>query len=121
MSARLKEAIESAGVDNISFLPITLRNPESGQAYPYFAFNLVGLISATDFAKSNITSPDGGFIGDSQIHDLAIDESACRGFLMFRLKEKFSAIFVHRRVKEVIERRGIDTLKFVKPEDFMAL
>lgn len=121
MSARLKAAIEAAGVDNIKFLPVTLRNSETGQVYEYFAFNLVGLVAAADLASSNITSHDGDFIGDSQIYDLIIDESKCHGLLMFRLKEKFSAVLVHKRVKESIEQRGIDTLKFVRPEDYMAL
>jgi hypothetical protein len=121
MSRRLKEALDAAGVDNVIYLPVTLRNPDTGQTYEYYAFNLVGLVAATDLAQSNIASPDGDFVGDSQIHDLVIDESKCKGFLMFRLKEKFSAVFVHRRVKDTIESRGITTMKFTKPEDYMHL
>lgn len=121
MSARLKEALIAAGVDNINFLPITLRNSETGQTYEYFAFNLVGLVGAADMTKSNITSHDGDFFGDSVVHDLAIDESKINGLLMFRLKEKFSAVLVHKSVKDTIESRGIDTLKFIDPKDYMAL
>ena len=121
MSARLKEAITAAGVDNINFSPVTLCNSETGQAYEYFAFNLVGLVVAADMTKSNITSHDGDFLGDSSVHDLIIDESKIGGLLMFRLKEKFAAIIVQKSVKESIEQHGIDTIKFVKPEDYMAL
>jgi hypothetical protein len=121
MSKRLKQVMQSAGVDNIEFLPITLRNTETGQTYEYFAFNLVGLVSAVDFSKSKIGSHDGDFVGDSQIYDLVIDDSKCRNALMFRLAEKFSTILVHRTVKEAVERSGITSVKFIKPEDFMAL
>ena len=121
MSARLKSALDSAGVDNIVYLPVVLRNPETGQRYDYFAFNLIGLVSATDFTKSNIKSPDGDFVGDSHIYDLKIDEGKTQNFLIFRLAEKFSAILVHRRVKEAIENQGINTLRFMEPEDYMAL
>ena len=121
MSKRLREAIESAGVDNIDFHPLTVRNSETGEAYEYFAFNLIGLVAAADHAKSNLASHDGDFLGDSQVHDLAIDDARTRGLLMFRLKEKFTVILVHRKVKEAIERAGIGSVTFVKPEDFMAL
>lgn len=121
MSKRLKQAIDAAGVDNIDFMPITLRNSMTQEAYDYFAFNLVGLISAVDFGRSVLTSHDGDFAGDTQILDLAIDESRCHGQLMFRMKEKFSAILVHCKVKRAIEQVGITTVRFVEPERFMAL
>jgi hypothetical protein len=118
MSKRLKEAIESAGVDNITFYPVTVRTKK--ETYEYFAFNLVGLVSVVDPA-SEIKSPDGDFLGDSSITDLVIDDEKGRGLLMFRLKEKFSVILVHKKLKEVIEQRGIASVKFLAPEDFMAL
>lgn len=121
MSKSLKEAIEAAGVDNVRFLPITLRNTETGTAYEYFAFNLVGLVAAADASKSKMFSFDGDFVGDTQIHDLEIDDSLAHGLLMFRLKEDFSAIIVHKSVKEAIERRKIPTVKFVRPEEYVAL
>jgi hypothetical protein len=118
MSKRLKEVIESAGVDNITFHPVTLRTKK--ETYEYYAFNLVGLVSAVDPA-SEIQSPDGDFLGDSSITDLVIDDSKGRGLLMFRLKERFSVILVHKKLKEAIEQRGIDSVTFLAPEDFMAL
>ena len=121
MSKSLKEAIEAAGVDNIVFLPVTLRNTDTGDVYEYFAFNLIGLVAAADAAKSKMFSYDGDYVGDTQIQGLAVDDTQTRGFLMFRLKEKFSVIMVHKSVKESIERSGIPTVKFVKPEDFVAL
>jgi len=121
MSARMKEAIESAGVDNIKFLGVTLRNPATEETYDYFAFNLIGLVSAADFSQSQITSHDGDFVGDSQVHNLVLDESKTRGLLMFRMKEKFSTILVHRKVREAIEKRGINTVGFMAPEDYMAI
>jgi len=121
MSKRLKQVLQSAGVDNINFHPVTLRNTETGQTYDYYAFNLVGLVSAVDFSQSKIGSHDGDFIGDSQIHDLVIDDTKCRHALMFRMVEQFSTILVHRTVKEAVERSGITSVKFIRPEDFMAL
>ena len=121
MSKKLKETVQAAGVDNLNFYPVALRNTETGETYEYFAFNLIGLVDAVDLGKSTITSHDGDFVGDSSITDLAVNEEAARGLLMFRLKQKFSVILVHRRVKEAIERAAIPSVKFIAPEDFMAL
>ncbi len=121
MSKRLKETIESAGVDNVKFYPVVLRNKKTKKTHEYFAFNLIGLVDAVDLGKSSITSHDGDFFGDSSITNLAVNEKAGRGLLMFRLKEKFSVILVHRKVKEAIEKAGITSVKFIAPEDFMAL
>jgi hypothetical protein len=121
MSSRLKTALEDAGVDNVHFSPITLRNSESGKVYNYYAFNLVGLLSVVDFRKSDVVSLDGDFVGDSQIHNLSIKASDGESPLIFRMKEKFSAILVHKKVKLAIENAGIDTVKFTKPEDFFHL
>jgi hypothetical protein len=121
MSKRLKAAMDAAGVDNINYLPITLKNTETGQVYDYFAFNLLGLVSAADRAQSKMASYDGDFVGDSQVYDLVIDESKCGGLLMFRLKEKFSAVIVHEKVKKAVEAAGIDTVAFMNPKDYMAL
>jgi hypothetical protein len=121
MSARLKLALDAAGVDNINYFPVTLRNTKTNAAYEYFAFNLVGLVSAADPGKSEMSSYDGDFVGDTEIRSLSVDETRARGLLIFRLAEKFSIILVHRRVKETIEKHGIDTMRFRDPEGFMAL
>lgn len=121
VSQRLREALDAAGVDNIRYLPVTLCDSESAVTHPYFAFNLIGLVDAVDLRKSALHSHDGDFVGDSAISDLAVDGSAARGLSMFRLRQKFSVVLVHRRVKAAIERVGIPTVKFIAPEDLVAL
>lgn len=121
MSKRLKETLESAGVDNLRFYPIAVRHKKTKKTHEYFAFNLIGLVDAVDLGKSTMTSVDGDFMGDTVISELSVDEAKPRGLLMFRLKQKFSVILVHRRVKEAVEGAGITSVKFIAPEDFMAL
>jgi hypothetical protein len=121
MSKALKEAIEAAGADNVRYLPVTLRNTETGETYEYFAFNLIGLMSAADPANSKMMSHDGDFLGDTSIRDLVVDDARARDLLIFRMKEKFSVILVHKSIKEAIELKKIGSVKFAKPEDFVAL
>ncbi len=120
MSDRLHTALIGAGVDNIIYHPVELRNTLTDQRYPYFAFKLLGLISATDISASDISSYDGDFIGDSSIKNLVLDESKIHGLYIFRLAENFE-ILVHEKIRTHIESCGIDTLKFIAPEDYYSL
>lgn len=122
MSDRLRNAIVEAGVDNIIFHPVTLKNKGTGERYAYYAFKIVGLVSASDMAGgTDIESYDGDYVGDSSVKNLVLDDSKLHGFLLFRLAEKFSAILIEEKVRDHILSCGIDTLKFMEPKDYYAL
>jgi len=121
VSDRLKQALIDAGVDNVDYYPVELKNKETGQTYEYFAFNIVGLVSAPDPSKSSVESYDGDYVGDSSIKDLVLDDTKTLNLLMFRLLQKFSTILIHERVRRHLEACGIDTLTFVRPEDYYHL
>ncbi len=55
------------------------------------------------------------------IHELSLDESKIKGLLIFRLAENTNTIIVHESVKQAVESAGIDTVSFIKPEDYMHL
>ncbi len=120
MSERLRKALEGAGVDNILYHPVTLKNTETGQTYPYYAFNLIGRVSMVDLKASDIQSYDGDYTGDSSIKNLVLDESKDPGLSLFRLEENFS-IVIKEEIKKHLESCGIDTLKYIAPEDYYAL
>jgi len=121
MSARLASALKEAGVDNVVFYPARLKNKATGQVYDYFAFKVVGLVAAADMSKSQWSSYDGTTVGDTSFTTLVLDENKAGGLLMFRLAENFSALVVHERVRDRVFASGIDTLLFVKPEDWVHL
>jgi hypothetical protein len=121
MSRRLADALTGAGVDNITFYPVSLLHEESGQVYDYVAFHLVGKVAAADLESSKISTFDGRIDGTAGIHKLVVDESAPKGMLMFRLAENTGTILVHESVREYIEKQGIDTLDFMKPEEYVQL
>ncbi len=121
MSLRLAEAIAAAGIDNVDFFPARLRNTATGETFDYRAYKIIGLVAAADLGKSEWTSYDGKPVADVSFETLALDESKPRGLGMFRLAENVSAVVVHERVKQAIESRGINTIEFVKPEDWAHL
>jgi hypothetical protein len=121
MSKRLSEVLIQAGIDNIDYYPAVLTDATTGQKYEYLAYNLIGKVASADLSKSNYTNYDSKLTVDVGFKDLVIDESKTKGLLIFRLAENLSTILVHDSVRKLLVEKGIDTLKFVKPEDYMHL
>lgn len=122
MSKRLINVLTEAGVDNIEFFPAILRNITTGQTYNYQVYNIIGLVAATDLEQSEYeTYQKESPIADTSIHKLVLDESKTHNLLLFRLAEDVSAIVVHERIKKQIENAGIDTMEFIKLEDYVQL
>lgn len=121
MTARLAAALSAAGVDNVEYFDTILTNTVTGETYDYKTYNIVGLVAATDLGKSDWESYDGTTVGDVSFHSIALDESKCRGALLFRLAESLGTIVIHDKVRESLLAKGIDTLTFVKPEDWMSI
>lgn len=122
MSKRLCEALTTAGVDNIEYYPVLLNNVETGEVYDYFAYKIIGLVSAASIEESEFeTYEDDQPLIDTSIIKLVIDKKKAHDFLLFRLAEKTSTIIVHENIKNEIENNGIDTIKFIKPEEYVHL
>lgn len=122
MSKRLADAVLAAGVDNVQFFPVDLRCKQTGKQYEYRAFNVVGLVAAADLGKSEYeVHDDDAPVGDVSFESLALDEKKIGGLLLFRLAENVNAIIVHDKVRRAVLERGIDTVEFTKPEDWMHL
>ncbi|OHA80394.1 MAG: hypothetical protein A2675_01355 [Candidatus Yonathbacteria bacterium RIFCSPHIGHO2_01_FULL_51_10] len=121
MSKRLADTLVEAGVSNIVFYPTTLKNKGTGEVYDYRAFKVVGLVAAADLEKSKWESYDNKPVADTSFEDLVIDESKATGsgLLMFRLAENFSALVVHEKIRDAILAKGINTLKFIEPKDWV--
>jgi hypothetical protein len=121
MSERMADAIKSARVDNIDFYPVVLTHKKSGKTYRYFAYNIIGLLSAVDMEASDLTFYDKRVFGHASIHNLVLDENKINDLLIFRLKEQSSTVIVHERVKQALEKAGIDRVNFIKPENYIHL
>lgn len=121
MSKRLSDALTSAGVDNIDYFPAILKNIKTGETYNYMAYKIIGLVSAADMDASEYETYDSNAVADTSFYELSIDESRTYGLKLFRLAENTSAIMVHESVKKYLEEAGINTLKFMKPDEWVQL
>jgi hypothetical protein len=92
MTRRLHQALVDAGVTNLDVYAAEIVDPSKGTSnHDYVAFNLVGALAAPE------------------VNDAA---------LMFRRAESVNAIMVHEKVKQAILAKGIDTLTFLRPEEW---
>ncbi|OHA80393.1 MAG: hypothetical protein A2675_01350 [Candidatus Yonathbacteria bacterium RIFCSPHIGHO2_01_FULL_51_10] len=121
MSKRLADAFVEAGVHNVEFFPAVLKNKVTGETYDYCAFKVVGLVAAADLEKSKWESYDNKLVADTSFEHLVLDEvkAAGSGFLVFRLAENINALMVHEKICDAILTKGINTLKFVEPKDWV--
>ncbi len=117
MSARLRDALQGAGVDNLDLYATELHDPVSGQVHRDFvAFNLVGKIAAADRARTRFAPGVKERLISADIDSLVVDEGKTRGALMFRLAESLNAILIHDDVCEAIQNAGIETLSFFETD-----
>lgn len=121
MSARLHQALLEAGVTNLDVYPAELANRGGIETHLYFAYNVIGRVSAVDLGKSELSSADGRFKSDASVELLVLDPARIRGLHMFRLDENVNALVVSHHVKLAIENSGIDTLRFFVPEEWVQL
>jgi hypothetical protein len=121
MSDRVARALIAAGVTTFDFYQAILQNRTTGQTYPYFAYNVTMLLAAADMSQSEWECYDNNLMFDVSFYRLVLDESRCHDELAFRLGQNVNAIVVHDRVREALLARGIDTLSFIDPADWVQL
>ncbi len=121
MSPRLKKVLDEAGVDNVDYYPAVISYRGSSKKYDWFAFNIVGLISAVVINKSDIKNDDGVPLINSSINGFTVDTAKVRDKYLFRLTENVMTTLIHVSVKDAIEAAGIDTFEFTNPEDWVMI
>lgn len=120
MTKRLLKALQEAGVDNLDIYPCVIVNEETGfRTVDYVAVNLIGLVSAVDIGKSNVTGGDSDHLLDTDFDGLTIDPKKAKDHLMFRLAKNTSAIVIHKSVRDHLLDKGFDMLSFVEPKDWI--
>lgn len=119
MSDRLYKVLVSCGVDSLEVFPAVLKNTSTQQKYKYYAYKIYNVVplmdkTASEYETYRNTEP-------VSIHKFVADESKAHGLLMFRMAESITAIVVHESVKKAIQAAGIDTIEFIKPEDYTSI
>ena len=112
--------LEDAGVNNLEQYKVIISNTQSGEQWSnYKAVNIVGTIACADLGLSDFAAPSGTALIDADFDSLVIDESKTRGQMMFRLAECVSAILIHEKIKQSLEKAAIEHLDFIEPENWV--
>ena len=111
-SARLRQALEQAGVDNVQYVEARLRHPE-GHAIEsgYFVANVLGRVRAVDLGRSRFGPASGDIEGD--LLDFTIDPSASRYLRFFPLDESPILIVIDEPLKLALESAGLVGLELL--------
>lgn len=121
MSPRLKKTLEDTGVDNIHYYSAVVSYRKTGEKYDWYAFNIIGLISATDFDNSDVKNEDGTPLINSKINGFTVDISKPYSMEVFRLAENVMTTLVSARVRTAIKKHDINTFGFTKPENWIII
>jgi hypothetical protein len=117
MPRRMLQALRAVGVDNLDAYSTVIRHPRTGfETRDYVAVNLLGMVSAADIARSQVVGGSSDHRLDTDFDGFAVEPKRALDLLMFRLAENTSAILVHRKVKEYLQREGFTQLRFIPPE-----
>jgi hypothetical protein len=104
-SAKLKNVLDRAGVDNVDWYPLVLDNQSTGgEVSGYWLGNVVGVVDCVDWSKA-VMDEDETFFGR-----LWIDPAKAKGHLIFRIAGYEHHLVAHRTIKEAVERESITGL-----------
>jgi hypothetical protein len=112
VSARVREVLDSIGIGNIEYLPITILN-HRGKAAPakYFIANLLGTESAIDMKKSDVVASnlDGEI---ATINRLVLDrDSISPDAKLFRAATMKTLFFIREDALSALTDAGVNGLK----------
>jgi len=109
----LIDALVEVGVDNIVTYDVILksRTDPSITISGYKAINVIGLVKAVGNETAFLTDSQ---IGDASMKNIILEPSLTKGLNMFRLAESMRTIVVHEKVKQHLESKGFNCLKFTE-------
>jgi hypothetical protein len=98
-SHRLREALTSAGADNVDYYPAAIEASPPRDFGHYYALNVIGRISCMDMGQSKFTTYEDRV---ARVQNLILDEDSIQGARIFRIHEVPELIIVSDRVAEAI-------------------
>ncbi len=115
-SQKLKTTLDDLGIDNIDYVSVELFNENSGEVVAHYYLGIIhGLIKCL---KSGIEKNSAGRL---IIKNPVIDPTLVAGQTLFRLYERPRLIIIDSRIKEGIERAGLQGVSVTRLKDYLSL
>ncbi|NOQ23114.1 MAG: hypothetical protein GQ565_10775 [Candidatus Aegiribacteria sp.] len=107
VSGLFVEALGSVGIDNFQLFPAVLRNSKEGVEWEnYFAFNVLGMVDATDLASSQYSEiMKGNREGMSSLGSftvLALKREKTQGLFFFREPHAGCLVMAERQIRDLL-------------------
>jgi hypothetical protein len=119
ISAKFRRALDSAGVDNIQYIPAEIHDEVEKKTYSdYFVANVIGLVDCMDMANSKLTMRAATPDQIRDIDELHIDEARARDHAIFRLDRYSPLVLVNERVKKALTKAKLSGVELVEAEGF---
>jgi len=118
-SARLREALRSAGIGEIQYLSVKVIRPDGSEIPGYAIANILSLVPALDVAETRIVQrfpldfPNPNVRGKIEdIRGVALRAHTLEGHDIIRLAESPLRVFVSDRFREIFRRRKLTGYAF---------
>ena len=112
VSGRMKRAWDTAGVSNVQFFETRIAAASDlDEPVEFFAFNVVGRVSAAD-PQQSVSTRAFGRSGADLFSRFVPRSDINPGLRLFRMAEHLSTIVIDERVWQASEGAGVDTLDF---------
>ncbi|MFP2927135.1 imm11 family protein [Pyxidicoccus sp. 3LG] len=119
VSSRFKDALDSAGVDNIDYYPAEITNESTGKVHRgYYAANIIGMIAGLDRSKTLYTPMPSFPDTVLEFKELHLDLAKVHGAKVFRLQESCTTLLMHESVKQAIEKAGLRGMELLPAEGY---
>lgn len=116
MSQKLRTAIESTGITNIEWFPLTVNSlPRNERLMGYSLANVLGAIPCVDFKRSKLQLTARGRI--EFIDSLTLLTEGIGDALMFRVAEFLPLVVVREPIKRAVEAAQCRGVEFWRPEE----
>ena len=122
VSARFRQVLDRAGVDNIFYKPITLKCAALGQSESYF-LALPPRIDCLKISASIVEVEENEFASDDEllkeVTKIVIDYNKVGNYKIFKLPAEFKnqEIIVTEELKKVLEVAGLENVYFAPLEE----
>lgn len=115
-SSRLQDVLAQAGVDNVEYIDAEVTYGPTGESLDYAVANVVGVVSALDFDRSEVVrDPLGNVIN---VETLCLDEEKLAGHRLITLAETPLTLVVHTELTDAIQAAELTGCRFVPPGEY---
>jgi len=116
-SAKFRDALEGAGVDNVQYFPAEVVYEPTGEKCDYMAANVVGIADVLDVDASGCDVDDAGFV--MGFEKMVFREEALAGLHFVRLINMMSIIILSDRVATRLKAAELTGVRILPPSEWI--